>query len=134
MAVQSTDLLVIERSSTLYKAPVGDLPESKSIAMLEPTGSEELTLFFTKRAITIKQITSVVRGTSPSLTFTIRHNTDRSATGAEVVTGGTTVTNTTTGSVVTSFNNASIAANSWVWIENTAKSGTVDEFHVSVHF
>ena len=72
--------------------------------------------------------------TTPSVTWTIRFNSDVSATGTEVVTSGTTTTSISTGSIVTSFNNASIPANSWVWIETTAQSGTVPQMNVTLQF
>lgn len=108
--------------------------DSKSATVESPTDSEDISLFFTKSAITISQITAVVRGTSPSLTFTIRHSTDRSSVGNEAVTGGTVANNSTTGTVISSFDDATIPANSYVWLETTAQSGTVDEFNVTLDY
>lgn len=99
-----------------------------------PTNAEDLTLGFTNRAITVTEIRVVLLGSStPSVTWTIRHHaTDRSNAGSEVVTGGTTTTSTTAGSDVTSFNDATIPADSFIWLETTAKSGTVTELHVTM--
>jgi hypothetical protein len=109
--------------------------KSKHITVENPGASEDLTVFFTEKAITISEIRAVLRGSaSPSVTWTIRHSTDRSAVGNEVVTGGTTTTSTTTGDDVTSFNDATIPADSFVWLETTAQSGTVDELHVTIVF
>lgn len=105
---------------------------SKSVTVEDPTSSEDISIFFTPVAITITEMRAVVRGTTPSVTWTIRHGTDRSATGAEVVTGGTTTTSVSTGDDVTSFNDATIVADSFVWLETTAESGTTDEFHVTL--
>jgi hypothetical protein len=105
---------------------------SKSITVQSPTASEDIGLFFTEVAITVEKMAAVCQGTSPSVTWTIRHSTDRSATGNEVVTSGTTTTSTTTGSIVTSFNDATIPADSFVWFETTATSGTVDDFNVTI--
>ncbi len=106
---------------------------SKSITVEDPTSSEDIALFKTKVAITVSQLTFVLRGSSsPSVTVTIRHSTDRNATGNEVVTGGTVVTDVTTGQDVTSFDDETIPAGSFIWLETTAKSGTVDELHVSL--
>lgn len=109
---------------------------SKSITIESPSDSEDLSMFFTNKAITVTEIRAVIRGSStPSVTWTIRHNaTDRSATGNEVVTGGTSTTSTTSGSDVTSFNDADIPADSFVWLETTAQSGTVDELNVTVMY
>jgi hypothetical protein len=105
----------------------------RSITVEDPTSSEDLSIFFTNRAITITEIRAVLVGSStPSVTWTVRHGTDRSAAGAEAVTGGTTTTSVSTGSDVTAFNDATIVADSFVWLETTAKSGTVDELHVTV--
>ena len=69
----------------------------------------------------------------PSVTWTVRHHaTDRNNAGIEVVTAGTTTTSTTAGSDVTAFNDATIPADSFVWLETTAKSGTVTEIHITI--
>lgn len=110
-------------------------PYIKALSVESPSNSEDITMFFTDDAITVTQINAVLRGSStPSVTWTVRHSTDRSATGNEVVTSGTTTTSTTTGSEVTSFNDATIPAGSWVWLETTAQSGTVDEINVSLEY
>jgi hypothetical protein len=77
----------------------------------------------------------LIGSSTPSVTWTVRHHaTDRSNAGSEVVTGGTTTTSTTSGSDVTSFDDATIPADSFVWIETTAQSGTVTELHVSIKY
>ncbi|MBV1929113.1 MAG: hypothetical protein KUG81_06330, partial [Gammaproteobacteria bacterium] len=106
---------------------------SKSIAIESPTATEDISMFFSNKAITVTEIRAVLIGSStPSVTWTLRHGTDRSATGAEVVTSGTTTTSTTTGSDVTSFNDATVVADSFMWFETTAQSGTVDQILLTV--
>ena len=106
---------------------------SKSIMVESPTATEDLSFFFTKDAITISEMRAVLVGSAtPSVTWTIRHGTDRSAAGAEVVTGGTVTTSTTTGSDVTTFNDATVVADSHVWLETTAQSGTVNSIIITV--
>lgn len=96
-----------------------------------PSSAEDSSIGFTPVAITITDIRAVLVGSStPSVTWTIRHSTDRSAAGNEVVTGGTTTT-AITGSSITSFNDATIPANSYIWLETTAQSGTVNELFIS---
>lgn len=109
---------------------------SKSITVEDPTASEDITMFFTNKAITITEMRAVLLGSStPSVTWTIRHHaTDRSNAGNEVVTSGTTTTSTTGGSDVTSFNDATIPADSFVWLETTAQSGTVDEIGITIFY
>ncbi|RKY69316.1 MAG: hypothetical protein DRQ02_01265, partial [Candidatus Latescibacterota bacterium] len=105
-----------------------------SITIENPSSSEDISIAFTNRAITITEMRAVLIGSAtPSVTWTIRHNaTDRSAAGNEVVTGGTTTTSTTSGSDVTSFNDPTIPADSFIWLETTAQSGTVTEIHISI--
>lgn len=99
-----------------------------------PTDSEDIAMFRADKAITVNKVSAVLKGSSsPSVTWTIRYASDRSAAGTEIVTGGTTTTSTTTGSVVTSLNNTAISAGDWVWIETTAQSGTVDEIVIVIN-
>ena len=50
------------------------------------------------------------------------------------MTGGRTTTSTTTGDVITTFNNAAIPANSYVWLTTTAVSGTVNTYHLTITY
>ena len=104
------------------------LPKSKSITIEKPSSSEDISFFFTNRAITITEMRAVLQnGSTPSVTWTVRHGTDRSGAGAEVVTGGTTTTSETTGSDVTSFNDATVVADSFLNPRNeeTAQQGDI---------
>lgn len=106
---------------------------SKSLTLENPTGSEDLSIWFTPRAITVTEMRCVLRGSGgQSLTWTVRHGSDRSAAGNEVVTGGTTTTSTTTGSDVTSFNDETVDADSFIWLETTAIAGTVNTAHITI--
>jgi len=108
---------------------------TKAITVESPTATEDISIFFTDIAITINKIVAVLVGSAtPSVTWTIRHGTDRSATGAEVVTSGTTTTSVSTGSVITSFNDATIIANSYIWLETTAQSGTVGQIAITIEY
>lgn len=107
----------------------------KSITLTNPTNSEKLLLFFTDVELTLAQIRSVLIGSStPSVTFSLRYGTDASGAGTEVVSGGITCTNTTTGLSTTSFTNGVIPANTFVWLTTSAVSGSVTALHVSVTF
>jgi len=103
------------------------------ISVENPTGTEDISIGFTNEAITITEIRAVLIGSAtPTVTWTVRHGTDRSAAGAEAVTGGTITTSVSTGSDVTSFNDATIVANSFLWLETTNQGGTVTEIHISI--
>lgn len=111
-----------------------DLRKVIRVDIASPTGSEDRTLFFAETEVAIEQLNAVVRGTTPSVTWTVRYGTDRSATGTEAVTGGTTTTSQTAGSEVTKFDNGTVPAGNWVWLETTAVSGTVQELAVSLRY
>jgi hypothetical protein len=114
---------------------LGSIVQVKATAIETPTSGEDISLFYTTQSITISTIVAVLRGSSsPSVTWTIRHDPNRSATGIEVVSSGTTTTSTTNGDVVTTFNDATVPANSFVWLETTALSGTVNSLHVSIDY
>lgn len=107
---------------------------TKGILIETPGGAEDLTLFKVTSAATITEMYAIVKGTSPSVTWVIKHGTDRSGGGASVLTAGTTTTDTTTGSTVSVFSDATIAANSWVWLVTTATSGTISSLGVSINY
>lgn len=121
------------RGDQTWATPPGGLVTSKSFTRKEPTDSDDISLFFVNENTTLDEIRCVLIGSStPSVTWTIRWNSDRSATGTEAVTGGTTTTSTSTGSDITSFDETEIPADSFVWFETTAQSGTVDELHLTI--
>lgn len=95
---------------------------SKTFTLQEPTASDDITVFRTDVAITVQEVISVSTGSFPSTTFQLKYNTDRSATGNNL-TNSTVSGNTTTGNTAT-LSSSSIPANSWVWLETTAASGT----------
>jgi hypothetical protein len=106
----------------------------KAITILNPTTTEKVPLFYTLAGVTVSHIESIVSGTTPSVTFSVRHDADFSTTGTQVVNAGITVTNTTTGLATTAFDNATVSGSSFVWLSTSATSGTVDLLHVSVFF
>ena len=128
--------LTTDVTGALPVANIADLARSgKSLTIESPVADDDISMFFTNEAITITEMRAVLIGSdTPSVTWTVRHSTDRSAAGNEVVTSGTTTTSTTTGSDVTSFNDATIPADSFVWLEVTAQSGTVTQMHLTVIF
>lgn len=108
--------------------------EQRSIYLELPTQAEDVSLFFVDQAITVYKMHCVLSGTTPSITWTIRHDPDRSAVGNEVVTSGTTTTSTTTGDTIISFDDPTIPADSHVWLETTARSGTVLSISITLFY
>lgn len=117
---------------TITPSQISALQMSYGVTIPSPLNTDDISLGFTNRAITITEMRAVVRGGTPSVTWTVRHAaTDRSAAGNEVVTGGTVTTSQTAGSDVTSFNDATVPADSYLWVEITSVTDTT-EFHVTV--
>ena len=98
---------------------------SRSIVIKNPTASENVTAFYTETTISINAIYAVVRGTNPSVRFSVRFSSNRSATGDEVITGGTLVSSTVS-MFINGFNIWVIPANSWVWITTTASTNATE--------
>lgn len=106
-----------------------------TLTVEDPTSSEDIGFYFFNSAVTIQEIEAVVVGSStPSVTIEPSHSTDRSAAGNDVLSSPTAITNTTTGQNLTAFDDASVPADSFLWLETTAKSGTVDELTITVRY
>ena len=111
--------------------PAGQAGPPKSLTIALPVAGDEVTLFNTQIDTTLTSVIGVVRGTSsPSVTLEFRYGADRSAAGT-LATTSTTLTNTTTGQLLT-VQNMPIPANQFFWVKVTAVSGSVNEVNVSV--
>ncbi len=106
----------------------------KNIAVESPDSSEDLSWFFTPIAITVTEVTSVSVGSTPSTTISIMHNTNRSSAGNNVLTAATATTSTTTGDNPAIGGDTTIPVDSFVWLETSAQSGTVDILLVSLTY
>ncbi len=107
---------------------------SKGITLEAPGASEDSLIWETKVAITIIEMRMILKGTTPSLTWTAVHGTDRSAAGTAVVTAGTTTTDVTSSDVITVFNSASVAADSYLRLKSTAFLATLEEAHLEIFY
>ena len=107
----------------------------KSVTISYPTASENLTLMYTDQSVTVEKISAVLAMTEASnAAFTIKHSSDRSSSGTEVVTGGMFCTSNTSANTVTTFDSATIPANTFVWFETSSITGSVQEFHLTIEF
>jgi hypothetical protein len=107
------------------------------LTIIAPGAAEDKTFFFTHDAITVKRLAAVLVTAvgSPSVSWTVKFATDRSAAGTAVVTAGTTTTSITTGTNTTTFNAASIPADAWVWVETTASNLVAgDQITIALEF
>tara|TARA_Y100000004_G_scaffold32618_1_gene34349 strand:+ start:22 stop:399 length:378 start_codon:yes stop_codon:yes gene_type:complete len=96
--------------------------KEKTFTLQEPTATDDITIFRTDVDITVQEVIACSTGTSPSTTYQLKHHTDRSNAGNNL-TNSLTTTSNTTGNIAT-LDDATIPANSWVWIETSAASGT----------
>jgi hypothetical protein len=126
---------LVNVAGEVKELPLSDVlaGQFRGITIDAPTATEKLPLFFTTVAMTLSAVKTVVLGSAtPSVTYTLKTGTDVSAAGTSIATG--TTTSTTTGDSGTIQNSGTIAANSWVWLETSAKSGTVDTLHLTTAF
>lgn len=128
----TTGAITIDTTSLTFER-VDRVSRKPTLSFENPSTTEDLDLFFTDVPITITRLRSVIKGTStPSLTWQIRHDTNRSAAGTQVV--SVTTTNTTTGENTTTFDDATIPADSWVWFETSASGGSLSAFGITVFY
>ena len=107
---------------------------SKSISVESPTSSEDISLWYTEQAITVTEMRAVLNnGTAtPTVTWVIRFASSRELTGGQVVSGGTVTTSVSSGSDVTSFDDATIPADRFIWLTTTAQGGTTPELMITI--
>ena len=108
----------------------------RGITILNPSSTDSATILWTQKILTVAEIKTVVRGTgTPSVTATFYTGTSRDGTSNSSIASGIVTTNVTTGIAQTTFGTSTIAANSYIWVDITAVSGTtIPEFHASIRF
>lgn len=103
------------------------------LSMPSPQANDRRILLRAPQAQTISRVDAVLTGgTSPSVSFSLRHGADLSATGTAATTDPITVTSTTTGSTSTSFQVPEIPAGHWLWLQITTVSGSPAVLTVSI--
>jgi len=111
----------------------GELVQSRGITIIDPTASDDASIFFTTRAITVSEVRSHITGTT-NVVFNIQHASTRTGTGLNVFTSNITLTSTAGQQNNSGFNDNTIPANSWVWLNVVSVSGTPTRFHATVVF
>jgi hypothetical protein len=106
--------------------------QSKSISILAPELGDNITLFFTRVAITIQFVKAIIQGSgSPSVEVSAYHAGSRIS-GTTIV-DGQTVSSVTIGDTLATTS-VNIPANSWVWLEIDALNPTVTELHLTLFY
>lgn len=111
------------------------LHSTRPFVMEDPSSNENVTWFHISKPITVSTVYAVLRGSSgPSVTFDVRHQKDRDASGNHLLSAPLAFANVNSGTAVTSLGDNTIESSSWVWVETTAKSGNVDEIAITFDY
>lgn len=122
--IQDENINVIYDGSGWRLIPGGEEEGLVSTRIDNPVANDEAPLFYTNRAITVTEVRSVRSG-GTSITWNLHHASDRSAAGTDVFSSDQVTTSTTTGDVDnTGFNDATIPAGSFFWVDVASVSGT----------
>ena len=111
----------------------------QQIWLPNPQVGERRILLRAAQALVLSRLDALLSsGSSPSVSFQLRHGADVSASGTPVFTTPMTTASsnggTTTGSVVSSFLNPTVPVDHWLWLEVTAVSGAPAGLTVAVRF
>jgi hypothetical protein len=105
------------------------------VTITSPTANASRILLRAPSDLTISRVDAVLSGgTSPAVSFSLRHGSDIAQSGTAVTTEPLSVSSTTTGTTFSSFQNPAVLAEHWLWLEITASSGSPQALTVSVQF
>ena len=105
------------------------------VTITSPTANASRILLRAPSDLTISRVDAVLTGgTSPSVSFSLRHGADVSQPGTAVTTEPLGVSSTTAGTTFSSFQNPAVLAEHWLWLEVTASSGSPPALTVAVQF
>lgn len=105
---------------------------TKSLAILSPAGGENIAMFYTPVSLTLKEVRAVLRGTTPTMPFSVYSGDDRGNFTSTLV-NNFTADSISQGSVAT-LASTEILTGRWVWIVLGTPTGTVTEFHITVTY
>jgi hypothetical protein len=110
------------------------IEDSKSLTVEQLINYEDISFFYTTAGRTVNSLIASIRGSDDyGTTWTVRYaSVHASGTGTEIINGGTTTHSGNSGQVITSFDNPTITGPSFVWVETTTASGTIDEFSLTL--
>jgi len=111
-------------------------PMAPQVAWLaSPQANDRRILLRAPQALTISRVDAVLTGgSSPSVSFSLRHGADVSAAGTAVTSTPMTVSSTTTGATTTNLLNPQLPDDHWLWLEITSVSGSPAALSVVVAF
>ena len=125
------------RSTGTAAAPeFQEIMHTKTITVEDPAADENIGVWFTFQAITIRELECSIVG-STSVTIDPFHDLNRSGAGGakDILTSPTAISATTSVNIAAaSLNDATIPADSWIILETTALSGTPTQLSVTFRY
>jgi len=108
--------------------------QSKSIFIESPATTDSIPLFYTEYDITPQKVASVASGSSPSIGWTIQHDTQLTGGTSSSIVSDTTTT-TTTADTTATVDNTTVGSGNFVWIDIDSLAGTSDDgLHVTFYY
>ena len=109
--------------------------QSRTLNVESPGAAENLTFFYTPKALTLSSCGAVlVGGTSPSVTFQISYGSTRSAAGTNLWSSSQVCNSTGSGTAHNDFSNSSIPAGSWIWFKTSVSNGSPSQISVFLEY
>jgi len=98
-----------------------------------PGTNEEFTVHKASSSFTIKKISAVLQAdTGESVNINLAHGTNRSTAGTDLWTTDQTIDSVTTGETITSFDDADVGTNEWLWTKIKGGVGNVEELFLQI--
>ena len=129
--IDAADLIYLVKGVNSRGIAWNDLREtqSKAITIVDIVATDDATFMFTPVAITVVA-THAHRVAGTNVVYNVKHALNRDDAGLDVFTVDITLTSTTGQTNNSGFNDATIPANSWVWLDVVSVSGLVTMFGV----
>jgi phage baseplate assembly protein gpV len=105
----------------------------QTLRLSSPSGNSKVPILRAANNLRLRRVDVLLVGSSPAILCSLRIGADLSASGAEVLSGGIAASNTTTGQTVTSFDVDTLPAESWLWLETSAASGSIESLLLAVY-
>lgn len=112
----------------------GSSTQLKAISIPNPVAADDVTLFYTPTAITVSAVYSHIIG-STNVVYNVQFASTRNSISlTSVFTSNITLTSTAGQTNNSGFNDATIPAGNWVWLNTVSVSGTPSLFHLTVEY
>ena len=107
---------------------------TKHVGVESPVSSENIFMFFTNKAISIVETVAVIVG-GTSVVYNVNFSTERNdGTPSELWSSDKTEGGFTAGTAFTAFDDATIPADSWIWLITGTVTGAVEEFDLHIRY